>query len=112
MAEAHANLANALQQIGNFDLALIYYQVLCWLRKEPLRKGPTVSVQHVFASPLQHVHAVHVGQNWETAQGLAIRTSAACAHQQSAFIESKGSENSTCRDVPVFTVHAVSVLDQ
>lgn len=27
MAEAHANLANALQQIGNFDLALIYYQV-------------------------------------------------------------------------------------
>ena len=24
MAEAHANLANALQQIGNFDMALIY----------------------------------------------------------------------------------------
>lgn len=27
MAEAHANLANALQQISNFDLAMIYYQV-------------------------------------------------------------------------------------
>ena len=42
MAEAHANLANALQQLGNFDMAIIYYQVrtlcshgnaavsLCW----------------------------------------------------------------------------------
>lgn len=28
MAEAHANLANALQQLGNFDMAVIYYQVL------------------------------------------------------------------------------------
>ena len=28
MAEAHANLANALQQLGNFDMAIIYYQVL------------------------------------------------------------------------------------
>lgn len=27
MAEAHANLANALQQLGNFDMAVIYYQV-------------------------------------------------------------------------------------
>ena len=27
MAEAHANLANALQQLGNFDMAIIYYQV-------------------------------------------------------------------------------------
>ena len=27
MAEAHANLANALQQMSNFDLAMIYYQV-------------------------------------------------------------------------------------
>lgn len=27
MAEAHANLANALQQMGNFDMAIIYYQV-------------------------------------------------------------------------------------
>jgi Tetratricopeptide repeat len=27
MAEAHANLANALQQIGNLDMAIIYYQV-------------------------------------------------------------------------------------
>ncbi|KAK9832813.1 hypothetical protein WJX81_003940 [Elliptochloris bilobata] len=26
LAEAHANLANALQQIGNFDMAVIYYQ--------------------------------------------------------------------------------------
>ena len=26
MAEAHANLANALQQLGNFDMAIIYYQ--------------------------------------------------------------------------------------
>ena len=26
-AEAHANLANALQQLGNFDMAVIYYQV-------------------------------------------------------------------------------------
>ena len=31
-AEAHANLANALQQLGNFDMAVIYYQVsfLAW----------------------------------------------------------------------------------
>lgn len=28
LAEAHANLANALQQLGNFDMAVIYYQVL------------------------------------------------------------------------------------
>ena len=27
MAEAHANLANALQQIGNWDMAIIYYKV-------------------------------------------------------------------------------------
>lgn len=27
MAEAHANLANALQQLGNYDMAIIYYQV-------------------------------------------------------------------------------------
>ena len=27
MEEAHANLANALQQLGNFDMAVIYYQV-------------------------------------------------------------------------------------
>ena len=27
MAEAHANLANALQQLSNFDMAMIYYQV-------------------------------------------------------------------------------------
>ena len=27
MAEAHANLANALQQLNNFDMAIIYYQV-------------------------------------------------------------------------------------
>ncbi len=27
MAEAHANLANALQQLGNFDMAIVYYQV-------------------------------------------------------------------------------------
>lgn len=27
MAEAHANLANALQQMGNYDMAIIYYQV-------------------------------------------------------------------------------------
>ena len=26
MAEAHANLANALQQLGNFDMSIIYYQ--------------------------------------------------------------------------------------
>jgi protein O-GlcNAc transferase len=26
LAEAHANLANALQQIGNYDMAVIYYQ--------------------------------------------------------------------------------------
>ena len=31
MAEAHANLANALQQLGNFDMAVIYYQVHCHL---------------------------------------------------------------------------------
>lgn len=37
MAEAHANLANALQQIGNFDLALIYYQVHpSWALQTPL----------------------------------------------------------------------------
>lgn len=29
MAEAHANLANALQQLGNFDMAVIYYQASC-----------------------------------------------------------------------------------
>ena len=33
MAEAHANLANALQQLGNFDMAVIYYQVHCLLVK-------------------------------------------------------------------------------
>lgn len=27
MAEAHANLANALQQMGSYDMAIIYYQV-------------------------------------------------------------------------------------
>jgi len=27
LAESHANLANALQQIGNFDMAIVYYQV-------------------------------------------------------------------------------------
>lgn len=27
LAEAHANLANALQQIGSYDMAIIYYQV-------------------------------------------------------------------------------------
>lgn len=27
MAEAHANLANALQQMGNYDMGIIYYQV-------------------------------------------------------------------------------------
>jgi len=26
LAESHANLANALQQIGNFDMAIVYYQ--------------------------------------------------------------------------------------
>lgn len=26
MAEAHANLANALQQLGNMDMAIVYYQ--------------------------------------------------------------------------------------
>ena len=39
MAEAHANLANALQQLGNFDMAIIYYQV-------GLR--PCVPVQRLF----------------------------------------------------------------
>lgn len=27
LAESHANLANALQQIGNYDMAIVYYQV-------------------------------------------------------------------------------------
>ena len=27
MAEAHANLANALQQLSNTDMAIVYYQV-------------------------------------------------------------------------------------
>lgn len=27
LAEAHANLANALQQLGNMDMAIVYYQV-------------------------------------------------------------------------------------
>lgn len=27
MAEAHANMANALQQVGSIDMAIIYYQV-------------------------------------------------------------------------------------
>jgi hypothetical protein len=27
LAEAHANLANALQQLGNVDMAIVYYQV-------------------------------------------------------------------------------------
>ena len=27
LAEAHANLANALQQLQNYDMAIIYYQV-------------------------------------------------------------------------------------
>lgn len=26
LAEAHANLANALQQMGNIDMAIVYYQ--------------------------------------------------------------------------------------
>ena len=26
MAEAHANMANALQQVGSLDMALVYYQ--------------------------------------------------------------------------------------
>jgi protein O-GlcNAc transferase len=26
LAEAHANLANALQQLGNIDMAIVYYQ--------------------------------------------------------------------------------------
>lgn len=31
LAESHANLANALQQIGNYDMAIVYYQVLRFL---------------------------------------------------------------------------------
>lgn len=30
LAEAHANLANALQQLGSLDLAIMYYQVSGW----------------------------------------------------------------------------------
>jgi tetratricopeptide (TPR) repeat protein len=42
MAEAHANLANALQQLGNIDMAIVYYQAsyiscLGWMNV-PLRK--------------------------------------------------------------------------
>jgi tetratricopeptide (TPR) repeat protein len=40
MAEAHANLANALQQIGNWDMAIIYYKV-----------GPQAAVQSVTVAP-------------------------------------------------------------
>ena len=36
MAEAHANLANALQQISNFDLAMIYYQARPWPSLHPV----------------------------------------------------------------------------
>ena len=36
-AEAHANLANALQQLGNFDMAVIYYQVSFLAAYSPLQ---------------------------------------------------------------------------
>ena len=36
LAEAHANLANALQQISNFDLAMIYYQARLWPSPHPV----------------------------------------------------------------------------
>lgn len=46
MAEAHANLANALQQLGNFDMAVIYYQVPigCW-------SGALLSLIYTVAMP-------------------------------------------------------------
>ncbi len=91
MAEAHANLANALQQIGNFDLALIYYQVLA--PEGAAGRGTCGFSATSLALPLQH-YAALVGQAGHP-QRPAIRASAARSHQQSAFIESKGSENST-----------------
>ena len=51
MAEAHANLANALQQLGNFDMAIIYYQAHTpndTGSVDPERQHPTDMYQHHF----------------------------------------------------------------
>ncbi len=46
MAEAHANLANALQQLGNFDMSIIYYQV------SPLPQVPLSADPHLIGNKL------------------------------------------------------------
>jgi protein O-GlcNAc transferase len=38
MAEAHANMANALQQTGSLDMAIIYYQVCTTGQTIPARQ--------------------------------------------------------------------------
>ena len=43
MAEAHANLANALQQLSNFDMAMIYYQV----RQSSCARDPSAARQAI-----------------------------------------------------------------
>ncbi len=49
MAEAHANLANALQQLGNFDMAVIYYQV-CMLALHTYRHLQSPDNMHCAAA--------------------------------------------------------------
>lgn len=47
MAEAHANLANALQQLSNFDMAMIYYQVhpiLSWTASQRSLHNPKICI--------------------------------------------------------------------
>lgn len=46
LAEAHANLANALQQLGNVDMAIVYYQVRkyrCWRERAAGHGRPACS---------------------------------------------------------------------
>ena len=60
-AEAHANLANALQQLGNFDMAVIYYQVSFLARCSPseLWHRCQVGRNHAYLGtghpPMQHM---------------------------------------------------------
>ena len=60
MAEAHANLANALQQLGNFDMAIIYYQVisLCFWRAVLLLVS--ISPPYVVRDVLTYRHVVPI----------------------------------------------------
>ena len=59
MAEAHANLANALQQLGNFDMAVIYYQVNSYT----LPRVPMHAQSATISQAQQHLSAIVLSQD-------------------------------------------------